>query len=116
MPIISIKTVKGVVITNDEQKRELMQKMTDTFISVVGEVARPFVYCVIEEVPMYEMSLAGRPLPDLAWLIGPDFTAIRERSNEIMANYLEQHPEARTPGWMQGGDAGGREQIDQDRG
>ena len=40
MPIITIQTIKGVVLTSDEQKRDLLKKMTDTFISVVGELAR----------------------------------------------------------------------------
>ena len=50
MPIITIQFIKDVV-ANEEQKQELLVKMTDTFISVVGEVARPFVYCIIQETP-----------------------------------------------------------------
>jgi 4-oxalocrotonate tautomerase len=41
MPIITIQFIKDVV-ANDEQKRELMEKMTDTFVSVVGDVVRPY--------------------------------------------------------------------------
>jgi phenylpyruvate tautomerase PptA (4-oxalocrotonate tautomerase family) len=63
MPIITIQTIKGVVLTSDEQKRDLLKKMTDTFISVVGELARPYTYCLIQETPLYEWSLAGVPLP-----------------------------------------------------
>ena len=39
MPIITVQVIKGVVLTSDEQKRELLKKMTDAFISVVGDVA-----------------------------------------------------------------------------
>ena len=52
MPIITIQAIQGVVLTSPEQKRELLQKMTDTFISVVGEVARPYTYCLIQETPL----------------------------------------------------------------
>ena len=68
MPIITVKVIKGVVLTSDEQKRDLLKKMTDTFISVVGDVARPYTYCIIEETPLYEWSIGGQPLPDLPFL------------------------------------------------
>ena len=64
MPIITVQTIKGVVLTTDEQKRELLRRMTDTFIDVVGEVARPYTYCIINETPTYEWSIAGQPLPE----------------------------------------------------
>ncbi len=90
MPIITIKTIKDAVLTSDAQKRELLQKMTDTFIEVVGEVARPFTYCIIEETPMYEWSLAGKPLPDFAYLSGPEFMGLHDKSNDIMKAYMAQ--------------------------
>ena len=74
MPIITIQFIKDVV-ANDAQKQELLVKMTDTFISVVGEVARPFVYCIIQETPQMEWSIGGKAMPDLAFLIGPEYTA-----------------------------------------
>lgn len=90
MPIIVVKAIKGAVLTSDAQKRELLQKMTDTFVEVVGEVARPFTYCLLEETPMYEWALAGRPLPDFAYLSGPEFMGLHEKSNDIMRAYMAQ--------------------------
>jgi 4-oxalocrotonate tautomerase len=90
MPIITVKVVKGVVLTNDAQKRDLLQKMTDTFISVVGEVARPYTYCIIEEVPVYEWSIAGRPLPDLPFLYGPEYAEMHKKANSLMRAFVEQ--------------------------
>ena len=89
MPIITIQVVEGVVLTSPEQKRDLLKKMTDTFISVVGEVARPYTYCIIKEVPVFEWSIAGQPLPDLPFLYGPDYAAMHGKSIEIMRNYVE---------------------------
>jgi len=88
MPIITIKTVKDAVLTSDEQKRELLKKMTDTFIEVVGEVARPFTYCLIEETPMYEWALAGVPLPAFQYLTSPEWRGIQEKSEQIMRDYM----------------------------
>ena len=98
MPIITIQTIKGVVLTSDEQKRDLLKKMTDTFISVVGELARPYTYCLIQETPLYEWSLAGVPLPDLPFLYGPEYAAMHANANAVMRAYVES---------QQGGGGGG---------
>jgi 4-oxalocrotonate tautomerase len=90
MPIITIQAIEGVVLTSPEQKRELLKKMTDTFISVVGEVARPYTYCIIQETPLYEWSIAGVPLPDLPFLYGPEYAGMHAEANEIMRNFVEQ--------------------------
>ena len=92
MPIITVQTIKGVVLQNDEQKRELLQKMTDTFISVVGELARPYTYCLIQETPVYEWSLAGKPLPDLPFLYGPEYAHMHEVANAQMRQFVESQP------------------------
>ena len=89
MPVITVQFIKDVV-ANDAQKQEILVKVTDAFISVVGEVARPFVYCIIQETPQKEWSIGGKAMPDLAWLIGPEYAAQHAKSNEIMAAYVEQ--------------------------
>jgi len=89
MPVITIQVIKGVVLTSPEQKRELLKKMTDAFISVVGDVARPYTYCIIQETPVAEWSIAGMPLPDLPFLYGPDYASMHKTSNEIMRKFVE---------------------------
>jgi 4-oxalocrotonate tautomerase family enzyme len=97
MPIITIQFIKDVVAT-PEQKRELLVKMTETFVSVLGEVVRPYVYCIIQETPMMEWSIAGVPMPDLEYLVGDYTTKVHPKSNEIMRGVIEQQKKA------QGGD------------
>jgi 4-oxalocrotonate tautomerase family enzyme len=89
MPIITVKVIKGVVLTSDEQKRELLEKMTDAFIGVVGDVARPYTYCIIEETPLFEWSIGGRPLPDLPFLYGPEYAEMHSKANALMKAYIE---------------------------
>ncbi len=89
MPIITIQFIKDVV-ANDEQKQEILVKMTDTFISVVGEVARPYTYCIIQETPQREWSIGGKAMPDLAFLIGPEYRGMHTKANEIMGAFVEQ--------------------------
>jgi 4-oxalocrotonate tautomerase len=90
MPIITVQAIEGVVLTSKEQKQELLKKMTDAFISVVGEIARPYTYCVIQETPLGEWSLAGVPLPDLPFLYGPEYAEMHAKANKIMRDYVAQ--------------------------
>lgn len=114
MPIITIQTIKGVVLTSDEQKRDLLKKMTDTFISVVGELARPYTYCLIQETPLYEWSLAGVPLPDLPFLYGPEYAAMHANANAVMRAYVESQGGGGAPSASADPDpAGGSDQASQ---
>ena len=89
MPIISIKFIQDVVAT-EEQKRELVVKMTDTFVSVLGDVVRPFTYCLVEEVPVGQWGIAGVPMPDLQYLIGDEHAEVIAKSNQMMREAIEQ--------------------------
>jgi 4-oxalocrotonate tautomerase len=94
VPIITVKVIKGVVLTSDEQKRDLLKKMTDAFIGVVGDVARPYTYCIIEETPLYEWSIGGQPLPDLPFLYGPEYAEMHAKANALMKAYTESQSAA----------------------
>ncbi len=107
MPIITVKVIKGVVLTSDEQKRDLLKKMTDAFIGVVGDVARPYTYCLIEETPLFEWSIGGVPLPDLPFLYGPEYAEMHSKANAIMRSYVESLSAANG-----GGGGGGSEPTD----
>jgi len=87
MPIINIKFIEQVVAT-PEQKMELVAKMTDTFVSVLGDVVRPFTYVVIEETKVNDWGIAGKPMPDLAWLCGDEYNGHIKKAQEIMGAYV----------------------------
>lgn len=93
MPIINIKFIENVVATPD-QKHQLVREMTNTFVNTLGEVVRPFTYVVIEETQMYDWGIAGQPMPDLAWLTGPEYSAIMGKSQAIMKAVVEQQAAA----------------------
>ena len=92
MPIINIKFIENVVATPD-QKHELVREMTNTFVKVLGDVVRPFTYVVIEETKMYDWGIAGQPMPDLAWLTGPENAEIMGKSQAIMRTAVAQMAE-----------------------
>ena len=93
MPIINIKFIKDVVAT-DEQKQELIVKMTDTFVSVLGDVVRPFTYVVIDETPVGQWGIAGVPMPDLEYLTSDKHADVIAKSNQMMKDAVAQMAEA----------------------
>ena len=99
MPIINVKFIENVVAT-PEQTRELVVKLTDTFVGVLGDVVRPFTYVVIEETKEGDWGIAGVPMPDLAYLTSEEHASVIERSNQLMREAIAQMAEA--------GDAGGQ--------
>ncbi len=64
--------------------------MTDTFVGVLGDVVRPFTYCIIEETPVGEWGIAGVPMPDLEYLIGEEHAQVIEKSNKMMRGAIAQ--------------------------
>jgi 4-oxalocrotonate tautomerase len=93
MPIINIKFIEQVVAT-PEQKMELVRRMTDTFVDVLGPVVRPFTYVVIEETKINDWGIAGKPMPDLAWLCGDEYNGYIKASQDIMGAYVASQQQA----------------------
>ena len=89
MPIITVQFIKDVVAT-PEQKKELIVRLTNTFCDILGDVVRPFVYCLIKETPQQEWGIAGVPMPDLAYLTGSKHAKVIEKSNELMRGAIAQ--------------------------
>jgi 4-oxalocrotonate tautomerase len=89
VPIINIKFIEGVVAT-PEQKLELVRRMTDTFVDILGDVVRPFTYCIIDETPPMQWGIGGVPMPDLAYLVSDEHAGVIERSNQVMREAIAQ--------------------------
>ncbi|MGH8902312.1 MAG: tautomerase family protein [Egibacteraceae bacterium] len=83
MPVIEVKLVE--TFATPEQKHDLIVKLTDTFVGVLGEQVRPFTYVLIEETRTNQFGIAGRPQPDVAWLRGEEFNTMIEKAQEIFA-------------------------------
>jgi 4-oxalocrotonate tautomerase len=89
MPIITVQFIEDVVAT-PEQKRQLIIELTNKFCEILGDVVRPFVYCIIKETPQQEWGIAGVPMPDLVYLTGDKHAKVIERSNELMRGAIAQ--------------------------
>jgi 4-oxalocrotonate tautomerase len=60
MPLIQVKVIEGVF--SDEQKHQMVQKLTDAMVSIEGENMRPVTWVVIEDVKSGEWGIGGKPL------------------------------------------------------
>jgi 4-oxalocrotonate tautomerase family enzyme len=89
MPIITVQFIEDVV-ASPEQKRELIVELTNTFCNILGDVVRPFVYCIIQETPQQEWGIAGVPMPDLVYLTGEKHAQVIGRSNDLMRGAIAQ--------------------------
>jgi 4-oxalocrotonate tautomerase len=59
MPFIDIKVIQGVF--TPEEKRELVERVSETAIAVEGEALRPFTVTAITETPSGEWAVGGQP-------------------------------------------------------
>ena len=89
MPIITVQFIKDVVAT-PAQKEQLIVELTNKFCEILGDVVRPFVYCIIQETPQAEWGIAGVPMPDLVYLTGDKHAAVIDKSNSMMRSAIAQ--------------------------
>ncbi len=60
MPITTIKIVRGVF--SEEQKSEMIQKVTEAMVEVTGEEKRNGNWVIIEETNPGEWAIGGKPV------------------------------------------------------
>ena len=60
MPLINVKVIEGVF--DDEQKHQIIERLTDAMVSVEGENMRQVTWCVVEEVKSGDFGIAGNAL------------------------------------------------------
>jgi 4-oxalocrotonate tautomerase len=60
MPFVSVKLVEGVFDT--DQKREIIERLTETMVGIEGENMREVTSVVIEEVRSGDWGIGGNAL------------------------------------------------------
>jgi 4-oxalocrotonate tautomerase len=60
MPFVQVKLIEGVF--NDDQKHEMITRLTETMIDIEGEAMRPVTWVVLEEVNSGEWGIGGKAL------------------------------------------------------
>lgn len=57
MPFINVKLIEGVF--GDDQKREIVERLTDTMVEIEGESMRSVTWVVVEEVRSGDWGIGG---------------------------------------------------------
>ena len=60
MPLIEVKLIKDVF--SPEQKREMIERLTETMVEIEGENMRPVTWVTIEEVQSGDWGIGGNAL------------------------------------------------------
>jgi 4-oxalocrotonate tautomerase len=60
MPIINVTLIEEVF--TPDQKRQIIERLTDAMVSIEGENMRAVTWVVVEEVASGDMGVGGKPL------------------------------------------------------
>jgi 4-oxalocrotonate tautomerase len=60
MPLVTVKVIEGVF--TQEQKQDMIRKVTDTMVEIEGENLRPVTWVLVEEVHSGEWGIGGNGL------------------------------------------------------
>jgi 4-oxalocrotonate tautomerase len=60
MPLVTIEVIKDVF--TPEQKKELIEKVTDAMLAVEGEAMRPVTWVKINEIEQNDWAVGGQLL------------------------------------------------------
>jgi 4-oxalocrotonate tautomerase len=60
MPLVTVKVIEGVF--TQEQKKEMIHRITDTMVEIEGENLRPVTWVLVEEVLSGDWGIAGNGL------------------------------------------------------
>jgi 4-oxalocrotonate tautomerase len=59
MPLINVKLIEDVF--TPDQKREIVERLTDAMVSIEGENMRSVTWVVVEEVASGDWGIGGQP-------------------------------------------------------
>ena len=60
MPLINVKVIENVFTA--EQKRDVVERLTDAMVTIEGENMRPVTWVIVEEVASGDWGIGGKAL------------------------------------------------------
>jgi 4-oxalocrotonate tautomerase len=60
VPLIQVKVIEGVF--TPPQRREIVERLSETMIEIAGEAMRRVTWCTVEEVASGEWAIGGHAL------------------------------------------------------
>ena len=62
MALIQVKVIAGVFTA--QQKREIIERLTDAMVEIEGESMRRSIWCMVEEVASGDWGVGGHAVTD----------------------------------------------------
>jgi 4-oxalocrotonate tautomerase len=60
MPLVEVKLIEGAF--TQQQKKQMIEKLTDAMVSIEGENLRGVTFVTIEEVRSGDWGIGGKPM------------------------------------------------------
>ena len=60
MPFVNVKVIEGVF--DADQKREIVERLTDAMVAIEGENMRAVTWVVVEEVKSGDWAIGGKAI------------------------------------------------------
>ena len=60
MALIQVKVIAGVFTA--QQRREIVERLTDAMVEMEGETMRRYVWCLVDEVASGDWAVGGQSL------------------------------------------------------
>ena len=60
MPLLNVKVIENVF--TEEQKKQMVQRLTDAMVTIEGENMRGVTWVIVEEVKSGDWGIGGQPL------------------------------------------------------
>jgi 4-oxalocrotonate tautomerase len=60
MPLITVRTLEGLL--TPDQKKRMIERVTEAALSVEGEAFRPVAWVIVEEIPSGAWGIGGQAL------------------------------------------------------
>lgn len=60
MPYINCRVMEGVL--SEDEKADIAEQITETFVSVLGEPVRGLTWVVIDDMASGQLTIGGRPI------------------------------------------------------
>lgn len=60
MPLINVKVIEDVFTA--EQRRDIVERLTEAMVDIEGENMRPVTWVIVEEVSSGDWGIGGKPL------------------------------------------------------
>jgi 4-oxalocrotonate tautomerase len=60
MPMVNVKVIEGVF--TDDQKKDMIEKLTDTMVEIEGENMRGVTWVIVDEVKSGDWGIGGQSM------------------------------------------------------